>query len=78
MVRLKLRWLSVSATCLKSKDLGGCILLIYPHCIKFSDNSQSSQFIHHPPVYRKKRVNVYFYVELYFRGSRFSKNLQVR
>ena len=30
LVRLKLRWLSVSATCLKIKVLGGCILLIYP------------------------------------------------
>ena len=65
MVRLKLRWLSVSATCQKSKDLGGCFLLIYPHCIKFSDNFQRLQYIHLLPVNRKKRVNVYFYVELY-------------
>ena len=68
MVRLKLRWLSVSATCLKTKDLGGCFLLIYPHCIKFSDNFQSSQSIHLSPVNRKKRVNVYLYVELYTDG----------
>ena len=68
MVRLKLRWLSVSATCLKSKVLGGCFLLIYPHCIKLSDNFHSIQSAHLLPVNRKKRVNVYFYVELYTDG----------
>ena len=50
---LNLRWLSVSATCLIIKDLGGYILLIYPHCIKFSDNFHPSQYSHLSPVNRK-------------------------
>ena len=60
VVRLNLRWLSVSATCLIIKDLAGCFLPIYPHYIKFSDNFHQSQYSHTLPVYQKKRVNYYF------------------